>query len=245
MIEKAAEINLDKISKELEKSKDIKSSLDYSSIYKKEISDIKSDFKVISKEKIELDYSSIYEQELKSEIPLSDELKENYINDGMSKKLADSCVEKSDGNIKIKTINSKLKDSFHSITGIKYNNEIVKDIDGKDLEKNAKKFEGVFPDFKSQFEVKLPETMLQNSDRAQFKICNERLKDEISKNFELRENFTEEQLEQIENEDTPDGFTWHHDGKEVGKMQLVDTNEHMLTAHTGGRAVWGGGQELR
>lgn len=44
--------------------------------------------------------------------------------------------------------------------------------------------------------------------------------------------------------DTPDGYTWHHDA-EAGKMQLVDTETHQKTGHTGGRSIWGGGTESR
>ncbi len=74
---------------------------------------------------------------------------------------------------------------------------------------------------------------------------------EVKINREIR-NYTEamffglslRQLEQIENGDTPDGYTWHHDA-EAGKMQLVDTETHQKTGHTGGRSIWGGGTESR
>ncbi|WP_445662062.1 HNH endonuclease [Bacillus sp. FSL R9-9481] len=36
----------------------------------------------------------------------------------------------------------------------------------------------------------------------------------------------------------PKGYTWHHH-QEPGTMQLVDTNIHQKTGHTGGRALWG------
>jgi hypothetical protein len=40
----------------------------------------------------------------------------------------------------------------------------------------------------------------------------------------------------------PNGYSWHHH-QDVGKMQLVDIDEHQLAAsHTGGMAIWGGGQ---
>ena len=51
-------------------------------------------------------------------------------------------------------------------------------------------------------------------------------------------------MELILDGETPDGYTWHHDA-EVGKMQLVESDIHMKTGHTGGRTVWGGGNENR
>ena len=48
----------------------------------------------------------------------------------------------------------------------------------------------------------------------------------------------------IEDGETPDGYTWHHDA-EAGKMQLVDFETHQKTGHTGGRYIWGGGTENR
>ena len=68
-----------------------------------------------------------------------------------------------------------------------------------------------------------------------------------SVNFSKR-NFSEEQIEQINEGITkggaPDGYTWHHDA-ETGKMQLVDSDLHGDSRHTGGRAIWGGGSEFR
>lgn len=104
--------------------------------------------------------------------------------------------------------------------------------------------EGVFPEFDSAFDAQLPEELYEATDREQFKECNAQLKEAVANNNELRDKFDEEQLEQIENGDTPDGYTWHHDA-EVGKMQLVDTETHQKTGHTGGRNVWGGGTENR
>ena len=52
--------------------------------------------------------------------------------------------------------------------------------------------------------------MYQSSDRVQFEECNKQLKEAVENNSELKEKFSDEQLEQIENGDTPDGYTWHH-----------------------------------
>lgn len=42
----------------------------------------------------------------------------------------------------------------------------------------------------------------------------------------------------------PEGFTWHH-SEDSGVLQLVNEEAHAQTAHTGGRAIWGGGTESR
>ena len=60
----------------------------------------------------------------------------------------------------------------------------------------------------------------------------------------MREKFTEDQIEDIMDGKTPEGYTWHHDA-DTGKMQLVETKMHDRTqggaAHTGGKSIWGGG----
>ncbi len=60
----------------------------------------------------------------------------------------------------------------------------------------------------------------------------------------LKSKFDDIQLSQINKGKTPEGFVWHHDA-ETGKMQLVDRNIHEATGHTGGRTIWGGGQDAR
>ncbi len=86
--------------------------------------------------------------------------------------------------------------------------------------------------------------MLKSSDKEQFNLCNQRLKEAVENDEELCKKFTSEQLEQIQNGDTPDGYTWHHD-VEKGRMQLVDTETHQKTGHTGGKSIWGGGSANR
>ena len=104
--------------------------------------------------------------------------------------------------------------------------------------------EVVVPEFDSVFDVQLPEDLHQASDKKQFDECNAQLKKAVEEDPELAAKFTDEQLEQIKNGETPDGYTWHHDA-EKGKMQLVDSETHAKTGHTGGRSIWGGGSENR
>lgn len=137
---------------------------------------------------------------------------------------------------RIKTRNESLEGQEHPETGVPF--------EKRQIEVDGKQYEVVAPRFESAYDAQLPEDKLKSTDREQFKECNAQLKEAVENDPELREKFDEEQLEQIENGDTPDGYTWHHD-VDVGKMQLVDTETHQKTAHTGGRAIWGGGSDNR
>ena len=110
--------------------------------------------------------------------------------------------------------------------------------------RDGKEVEGVYPEFKSIFEVNLPEKYDKLSDPIQFKECNKQLKKEIIKNQKIANKFSDIQIQQINDWETPDGYTWHHN-QHPGKLQLVDRIEHMKTSHTGGRAIWGGGRNAR
>lgn len=137
----------------------------------------------------------------------------------------------------IKTINDYLVGQNHPETGVPYvEKEVVTDI--------GEKVKGVFPQFDSKIDVQLPEEMEQAPDRTQFAECNKQLAERVAKDPELRAQFTEDQLADIEDGYTPEGYTWHHN-EEKGKMQLVDSDIHSQTRHTGGRNIWGGGTENR
>ena len=136
----------------------------------------------------------------------------------------------------IKCRNENLEGQEHPETGVPF--------ERKQVEVDGKQYEVVVPEFENSFDAQLPENMYEATDREQFKECNLQLKNEVATNKDLREQFDEDHLEQIENGDTPDGYTWHHDA-EAGKMQLVDTETHQKTGHTGGRSIWGGGTESR
>lgn len=133
--------------------------------------------------------------------------------------------------------NESLDGDRHPISGIEFENKTVELPDGSQVE-------GVFPKFDSKFDAQLDETQYNESDAKHFKEANSQLKEAIEKNPELREQFTDEQLEQIEAGDTPEGYVWHH-SEEPGTLQLVDTTAHAQTGHTGGRSVWGGGSDNR
>lgn len=139
----------------------------------------------------------------------------------------------------IETINNSFEGTLHSETGVPFERKVVEDIYGN-------KVNGVYPDFKEHrvFEVKLPDDRLQAFDKIQFDCCNEKLKESYDKGTINTENFTERQLQQIKNGDKPEGFTWHHN-EVKGRMELVKSDIHEATGHTGGKSIWGGGKEAR
>jgi hypothetical protein len=138
--------------------------------------------------------------------------------------------------IKIICRNESLAGDQHPVTGVPF--------EGKVIEVNGQCYEGVFPQFEHDFKTTLPEEMHIASDREQFAQCNKELKEKIASNSDLRDSFTPEQIEQIENGDRPEGYVWHH-AENPGEMQLIKKEEHDLTGHTGGKVFWGGGNENR
>lgn len=138
---------------------------------------------------------------------------------------------------KIKCINEHLEGKKHDITGVKFERKIVDDGEG-----NLK--EGVFPQFKSEFDAVLLRDEYKSTDSVQFTSANKQLKEAVANDSDLAKKFKPQQLEMIEAGRTPRGYTWHHSEK-LGILQLVDTNIHSKTAHTGGRSIWGGGTEKR
>ena len=110
---------------------------------------------------------------------------------------------------------------------------------------NGEKVEGVFPCFKSKFDVDLPTNLYKASDAEQMKYCTKKLAERISSDPSFAKKFTERQLEQIRRgEPRISGLTWHHN-EVPGKMQLVNADEHSAARHTGGRSLWGGGSDNR
>jgi hypothetical protein len=138
--------------------------------------------------------------------------------------------------LRVSCLNEGLEGKSHPVAGIPFERRI-EEIDGRLTEV-------VVPRFESAFDATLPEDRYLDSDARQFRVCNEQLKDAADGDPKLRSKFTPEQLEQIKNGDTPDGYVWHHDAT-PGKLQLVDEMIHMKASHTGGRALWGGGTEHR
>lgn len=136
------------------------------------------------------------------------------------------------------TRNGRLEGQTHPETGIPYERKTVETHKGENVD-------GVFPVFDSKFDANLPEILFKSSDSQQFKESNRQLKEWVDNNpDEARNIFDTEQLEDIARGRTPEGCTWHH-SEEKGVMQLVDTEVHAKTGHTGGKTIWGGGNENR
>ncbi|WP_422122330.1 HNH endonuclease [Planococcus sp. X10-3] len=145
-------------------------------------------------------------------------------------------TEKKAANV-ISCINERFEGSEHDKTSIEYIRKEVEMSDGEIKE-------GVFPVFDSAFDAHLDKPQYEQSDAKHFKEANSQLKEAIENNPEMGDKFTAEQLEQIEFNDTPDGYTWHH-SEDAGQLQLVDSMVHAQSGHTGGRSIWGGGSENR
>ena len=153
---------------------------------------------------------------------------------GWTDRQISKCMISEDGVIHYKTDREDLEGKTAE-NGVRY--------ERKTVEINGVKVEGVFPVFNSKFDAQLPDDLQKSSNVKQFSECNRQLKEAIENNPELAKEFTDEQLEDIKNGDTPEGYTWHHN-EEAGKMQLVKSEDHDRTqggaAHTGGKALWGG-----
>lgn len=149
------------------------------------------------------------------------------------KKINENCRIDENGVIHYKT-RCQEKEGQDSECGVGY--------ERKTFEYKGAKIEGVFPAFDSAFDTCLKEEDYQSSSVKQLSECNKQLKKVIESDPEQKKQFTDEQLEDIENERTPRGYTWHH-AEEPGKMQLVITEEHDSrlggAAHTGGNSIWG------
>ena len=163
-----------------------------------------------------------------NEIPISDTKEDS---DVKNKSVDNKDVEK------MSTRNERLGGERHPKTGVPFDTKIVGNSEGKLVEVTV-------PEFTSDFDAQLPKDLYKGTDRVQFKECNEQLKSSVENDVNLESKFSDEQLEQISDGETPDGYTWHHDA-ENGKLQLVDSEKHAQTAHTGGKIIWGGGNTNR
>jgi len=99
--------------------------------------------------------------------------------------------------------------------------------------------------FNSRFEALLDRKHIKSGDGpAHGKAANEVLYRAIEKDPELARELklSQEAVGGLRTSTrAPPGYTWHHH-QDVGRMQLVKSDEHRLAApHTGGMAIWGGG----
>ena len=149
------------------------------------------------------------------------------------KKIDNKCTIDENGTIHYKT-------DRHDLEG--KTNEVGVPYERNSFVYNGQRIEGVFPVFDSKYDAQLDPADFGRCHTTHERICNTQLAEAIEKDPELAGKFNAEQLEQIKNRETPDGFTWHHN-EEPGKMQLVEYAQHARemggTAHTGGASIWG------
>ena len=136
----------------------------------------------------------------------------------------------------LNTINMKLEGTQHPVTGVPFK-RFRFELDGKIVE-------AVGPEFETPYTVHLPKEQYFASDKVQFKTCSLELYEAAMKDPQLREIFSEKQINDLKKGKTPRGYTWHHNVV-TGEMQLVDYETHRNTPHTGGRNIWGGGTKYR
>lgn len=139
----------------------------------------------------------------------------------------------------IETRNDHLNGYEHPETGVPFVEKTVGLPNGQVVE-------GTFPVFDETFNIMIAEELYLVSDDVQFEVANDTLYQAISENPYLANElgFSQADVQGLANGQTPEGYTWHH-SEEPGLLQLIDEETHAQTAHTGGRAIWGGGSENR
>ena len=170
-----------------------------------------------------------------NELRKLNEAEKQYLRDNtrLSEKAIDSIYVDAEGKYHMDTINKELAGKEHKETGVKYVEKTI-NVDGVEITV-------VVPEFPSVFDCNIPEGMWEAGDSEIFKKCTEELRDYLNAHPEMKSQFSDQQLEQIMNgEPRIKGYTWHH-SEIPGKMQLVETKTHALSAHTGGNAIWCGG----
>lgn len=148
----------------------------------------------------------------------------------------DNIVAAQDGDF-LSTYNNHLAGQVHPETGVLYEAQSVELPNGTEVV-------GVFPVFDAVAEIQLPTELYESNDSSHFLYANLSLSEAITNDSSLGDQFTAFQLNQIDMGKTPDGYSWHHH-EHLGKLQLVDEDIHAQSSHTGGRVIWGGGQEAR
>jgi hypothetical protein len=140
---------------------------------------------------------------------------------------------------RMETINQDLVGQEHPITNVPFVKKAI-------VLPNGDIQIGVFPEFESYYDVRLPVSIYLQNDDVQFTYANHELYAAIDKDPSLanRLGLSSHDINKLVNGEIPDGFTWHQN-EEPGKLQLVEEDIHQSTGHTDGREIWGGGSEYR
>jgi hypothetical protein len=131
--------------------------------------------------------------------------------------------------LSIKTINDTLMPDEN--LDVPYNSRIIKLSDDISIE-------GVFPDFPKVYELFTGDEGVGLTRYEHNQMCNELLAEALNEDLELRDIFSEQELETIKEGQLPEKYTWHHE-PEVGYFSLVEREIHDAKRHTGGYALWG------
>ncbi|GAA0338546.1 hypothetical protein GCM10008967_31050 [Bacillus carboniphilus] len=137
------------------------------------------------------------------------------------------------------TRNGHLNGLEHPETGIPFMERTI------ELQ-NGETVTGTFPVFDSHFSAVLAEEMYLKNDATHFAIANDALFQSIHENPSLARELelSSIDLHNLESGRTPEGYVWHHH-EQPGVLQLVNEDTHLNTGHTGGREIWGGGNNFR
>ena len=110
---------------------------------------------------------------------------------------------------------------------------------GKIHPKTKVKFdEKGFPKFKAHSTIKLNRRYWHETRERHFYIANKILFDETQRSARARNKYTRQQIHELANGITPNGFVWHHH-QDAGVLQLVEEKIHSKTFHIGGYTIWG------
>jgi hypothetical protein len=118
--------------------------------------------------------------------------------------------------------------------GIKYikKNTIINNI----------KYVGEFPEFSNvaKTTLKLPRNYYNKPRSSHFIYLNKMLKQKVIDNPKFAKNFSKKEILNIKEGRGLKGYSWHHH-ESRGIMQLVPSKIHTEIKHTGGVALWCGG----
>jgi len=102
-----------------------------------------------------------------------------------------------------------------------------------------------FPEFNIKFETLLDNIHIGGGSRREhIRAANQKLYHAVRQSPQLAQELglAKAEVDRLPAmSKAPEGYIWHHH-QDVGRMQLVREEEHILaTPHTGGMAIWGGG----
>jgi len=141
---------------------------------------------------------------------------------------------KSNNTVFLKSRNMKLEGDRHPETNVPFERTF--------LELDGTKCETVEPKFDHAGQIQLDQDQYKAPRRKQRKLSNTTLASDPLQQEQLKNVFTDSQIAAMKNGVTPSGYVWHH-AATPGVMQLVRSDIHKKTGHTGGYSLWGLGAD--